>query len=648
MGCNGGTFAGRHDAAGRFAAFGVAPLLITAACSFNTQPIFESRADPSQIDDLSAGTDFEPSLEVDASTPIAAAVVDAAAASPPPAPMCKASEVTCRDPNTLASCGADGQSLTLETCASGCNTRGAQSVCNVCTPGEVQGCASAAQVKRCKADGSGSESVRCPNGCNAGTCAGSCVPGATSCADPMTLRTCDSQGGSVDRACALGCTAAASGAACNVCMPSTATCRGQDSLLCDANGQIGSNVACVRGCDSATGHCVPTRILPLNLPATTCEEQASDDLMLMAATTLDTDTGCSDVVDQAGGAPAICVVRRRDIRVGSGVVVKVTGSRALALVATRNLRIEGEITVAAHLGMAGPGALVNGTGVGRDATALPVAAMQPIAIDAPANAGGGGGGHAVRGGSGGDAPGECTANVLCANPGAGGAAYGTERSEPLQGGARGGHNSASSMSSRRGTPGAGGGAIQIVACEELTLGAQAVIDASGGGGGGGQPGSTDSENETPGAGTGGGSGGAIVLEAQRVSVQAGAILVANGGGGGGGATRARSSSGPGGGMGMGMGSGPSPAAPGGAGQDGRRSAMAAAGGPAGGAGSMPGGAGGALNSPANGGSAVQEWGAAGGGGGAAGRIRINSGSAAVDTNGAVISPRPSMGMVETG
>src|SRR5262245_22654934 len=110
MGCNGGTFAGRHDGTadvGRFAAVGLTPLLISTACSFNTQPIFESRADPSQVDDISAGTDIEPSPALDAGTPIAAAVVDAAAPAPP-VPMCKASEVACRDANTLVSCSADG------------------------------------------------------------------------------------------------------------------------------------------------------------------------------------------------------------------------------------------------------------------------------------------------------------------------------------------------------------------------------------------------------------------------------------------------------------------------------------------------------------------------------------------------------------
>jgi hypothetical protein len=609
-------------------------LIITAACSFNTQPIFDSRSDPMSNPDSGMG-------QLPVAQPDSGPRIDAA---PSIITDCTPGELTCRDANTLVTCGSDGSLKNPESCASGCNARGAGSAaCNACTPGNVLGCTDLLSVRRCKADGSSEENVLCPNGCSNGTCTGGCVPGATTCADTNTLRTCDAQGSMVDRVCSDRCSTSAGVAACHVCAANTVVCRGQESVQCSANGQVATGTPCAHGCDAASGQCNSTRLLPSNLPAATCDGQADDDLDLSGSAELNTDTDCSEVVQQAGGAADICVVRQRDIHVLPGAMIRVTGSLALALVATRTLNIEGSISVAAHAGAAGPGGLVSGAGLGRDAVGEG-SSMGSAGVDAAANAGGGGGGHGAKGATGGDAPGVCSKDMPCADPGAGGAMYGSEQLVPLQGGARGGRNSAAITSSRQAVPGAGGGAIELVACTDLTIGAQAVVEASGGGGGGGFPGMTDASSDTPGAGAGGGGGGAILIEALRVVVQRGAILVANGGGGGGGAVRAATIGGMGGG-GMPI---TRSAVPGSAGQDGRRSGIAAAGGLPGGTGSSPGGAGGTANAPTAGGSVTRPEDAAGGGGGAAGRIRVNTQGVPVDLTGIVVSPRATSGVAVSG
>jgi hypothetical protein len=628
-------------------------LIATSACSFETQPIFDSRSDPVSDSDTATGQ------------PRAALQSDAGSSSPTASTMsttstmstmsmthadagvanngdCTPDTSSCSDESTLLQCGSDGRPLRIDVCASGCDgSITGEAVCNICVPGKLLGCSDATSVRRCKDNGSGEETVRCPSGCSSGTCAGTCVPGATSCTDTATLRTCDALGATTERTCADGCSVTAGRASCNVCRPNALVCRGQVSIQCSADGQLASNTPCTHGCDAVSGACLPTRLLPANLPAETCDAQPDDDAELSGNTSLDTDANCTSVQQQAGDAPEICVVRHRDVHVLAGALITVSGSRALALVATRSLRIDGVISVAAHGGNAGPGALSTGPGVGHAATV-----RASGAVDIPANAGGGGGGHAAKGGAGGGVPASCNSDMSCAVAGVGGAAYGDEQLVPLSGGSLGGKNSAVATSSRQAIAGGGGGAIQLVSCGDLAIGGQAIVDASGGGGGGGFPSSTDAMNASPGAGAGGGSGGAILIEALRVMLEPGAILVANGGGGGGGARAWTSSgSGQGGGMGMGAGMG-TPAVPGMAGQDGRRSSVAALGGQSGGLGAAPGGAGGTANPPAAGGAATQVEAAAGGGGGAAGRIRVNSQSGSADLTGLVVSPRATAGGVE--
>jgi hypothetical protein len=624
--------------------------LVAVSCSFDTQPIFDAHLGADQLADVSVGGRQAASPADEGAPAVTSQTTDTVTLD---RMACTPGETSCRDANTLSICAADGQSSSKQTCVGGCNERAAGPACNVCSPGELLGCAGSGTVRRCKSDGTGTDTVMCPNGCSAGTCSGTCVPGTTDCADDNTLRTCDAQGVHVTQGCAQGCSAAQSGAACNACPANTTACEGQDSVACDVHGQLASRTPCVHGCEAATGQCMPVQLMPSNLPADTCAAQAADDLEVTGVTTLNTDTGCSNVVRQSAGAPEICVVRHRDIHVLVGATLKASGGRALALVATRDLSIEGVLSVAAHAAVAGPGALASGAGVGQDAVVVGSPGSGGPGsggpgsggMDAPANVAGGGAGHAVKGGAGGAVSNGCNGNGCSQPGGAGGMPYGSEHLVPLQGGSRGGHNSGAAMSGRRATPGAGGGALQLVSCADLSLGAQAIVDASGGGGGGGLPGPND--NNPAGAGAGGGSGGAILIEAMRVSVHAGAVVVANGGGGGGGATPSRTIS-TGTGMGMGNQTITLPGAAGLAGQDGQRSAVAAAGGTAGGPGSLAGAAGGTSGAAASGGGAVLPPGAAGGGGAAAGFIRINTMSGTANLSGTVLSPHATTGTAGAG
>jgi hypothetical protein len=186
---------------------------------------------------------------------------------------------------------------------------------------------------------------------------------------------------------------------------------------------------------------------------------------------------------------------------------------------------------------------------------------------------------------------------------AGGMPYGSSTLTPLLGGSGG---------SCEGNPtgqGAGGGAIEIVAGQSITIEANGAISAGGGGGAGASRGS--------GAG---GSGGAILLSSPSITI--GGILAANGGAGG-------SSQGMIGGQ---------------SGQNGANATASAQPALGGQAGALPCGGNGSAGSTTSGGDGVlvqTDAGqtSAGFGGGGAGRIRINtaSGTASLAAT-AVISP----------
>jgi hypothetical protein len=167
--------------------------------------------------------------------------------------------------------------------------------------------------------------------------------------------------------------------------------------------------------------------------------------------------------------------------------LKVTGSRALAIVSAGELRVQGAIDVSARGAAGGPGALDGGVGAGTSG-----ACNQGVGASAGGGAGFGGDGGNV------DSP--------------GGMFYGQDAAV-FVGGSPGGSSCA------RG--GRGGGALQLSSAGSLFVLPGASLRASGGGG----------EAWPSGGGAGGGSGGAIFLESLNAFIVS-ADVTANGGGGG--------------------------------------------------------------------------------------------------------------------
>jgi hypothetical protein len=172
-----------------------------------------------------------------------------------------------------------------------------------------------------------------------------------------------------------------------------------------------------------------------------------------------------------------------------------TGTVPIILLARTSVNIQGEILV--HGTFGNPG--TPGPGGFSYANVGPGGGQPGDGPGFP-NSGAGGGSFCGTGGSGGASPPPAAA---------GGSTYGTADLVPLLGGSAGGVSGSSTFA------GPGGGAIEIVAGQEITIGALGAINAGGGGG----------YEEAA-----GGSGGAILLEAPAVYVSG--TLAANGGGGG--------------------------------------------------------------------------------------------------------------------
>jgi hypothetical protein len=246
--------------------------------------------------------------------------------------------------------------------------------------------------------------------------------------------------------------------------------------------------------------------------------------------------------------------------------LRLTGPNPIILAVLTTVQIQGQLLVNGSASTAGPGGFASGPNPGPGAG-------QPALGAADPNASAGGASFCGLGGTGG-AP---SGNVAMA-----GMTYGNATITPLVGGSAGGAGDSQS---------AGGGAIQIVAGQSITLTAYAAINAGGGGG-------VNIDDYA-----GGGSGGAILLEAPTVTI--GGNLGANGGGGMSGFA---------------------------SGADATANATAAAGGsPYGGAGSAGTTINGANGTASTGANAV------GGGGGGAGRIRINTANGSATITG-IVSP----------
>jgi hypothetical protein len=390
-----------------------------------------------------------------------------------------------------------------------------------------------------------------PNTCIAVDCqAGEFI----TCRGDETI-TCNAMGNNLDvAACENGCSASNEG--CNSCRPGSSACSNDAVEVCGDDGNPGQSTPCVVGCVSdPIAHCA---YLEPKYLADICDTEAVDDLMISTATTLstDVDANCTGGVVSQTGAPDICVVRNRTITVTQAATLTVVGARALALVGDTSTTITGVLDVSANGRISGPG---GGTSVSGG-------------IETTAN-GGGGAGFLTSGGAGGST----AADGGAANGGT--ASTNPAQLDVLVGGTT--------------NFGGGGGAVALITCRG-TLTVDGLIDAGGGGGRGGFVGGV-----VPHAGNGGGSGGNVVLQGINVIVTG--QLYANGGGGGSGK--------------------PGTAATGNAGADGTRSLSPAPGGVpveqegAGGDGGVGGRLPGSGKKPGAAGSA-------GGGGGSAGFLQV--------------------------
>jgi hypothetical protein len=278
------------------------------------------------------------------------------------------------------------------------------------------------------------------------------------------------------------------------------------------------------------------------------------------------------------------------LQMNSGSKITFSGQRPLIVVAVSTIQIGGTIMAASGAQNAyyGGGAPGPGTPARNGICPLEAAAGFGLA-GASVNErgyGGGGGGFCKNGGLG-------TAPVDGGAPAQGGMPYGNPELVPLVGGSSGGSTAYFSTAAH------GGGALQLVAGDAITITTSGIINMGGSIG-------------TSSYGMGGGSGGAILLEAPKVKVDG--VLAANGAGGGG----YYSSSA----------------------QDGQPTVEHATGGNQDSVGTRTAGNGGA--------GAIAEGGDgqlppttiyAGGGGGSAGRIRINSGCGGTTlSQNAIVSP----------
>jgi hypothetical protein len=184
--------------------------------------------------------------------------------------------------------------------------------------------------------------------------------------------------------------------------------------------------------------------------------------------------------------------------------VTLTGARPVVVVATGTVTVMGLVDASSHR------AATTGAGTGSPACNAPDAAQE----DTEGGAGGAGGSYGTLGGNGGKS----------SNGMAGGAAAAAGAITSLHGGCRGAPG-AKGGGGQSGAPGMGGGALYIVAGNNIVLGAS-TIAANGAGAG-------VAQNRWGGAG--GGTGGMLVLQAPAIAALS-ATLMANGGGGASGAS----------------------------------------------------------------------------------------------------------------
>lgn len=399
----------------------------------------------------------------------------------------------------------------------------------------------------------------------------------------------------------------------DACVPDSVRCSNGQIVTCSPQGTVESTQDCALGCGADGKSCKdlsPSNGLAAalddaaNAPAVSLDPGAtintSDGTITGAIVAIPTSVVSSSPVD-------ILVVKVKSL---SAQDIRVTGTRALAIVSDGDVVVSGILDASADHQYAGPGSPVDDpTCQGKDGTRK---------SDDTAIGGGGGAGFGTPGGAGGSAGG-------LAPGGSGGAVTGSASLTPLRGGCHGGWFGGSSgppsLVETDGSPGAGGGAVQIVSRTKIQFTAGGGIAVNGGSA------KADTSifnvqcvlNHACGPGAGAGSGGGILLEAPLVVTAPSSALVANGGAGH-------------------------------CGTKGTAASPTIDDTPAPGTncGGFSGGSGAAGSSSAGAGTTDSGIMTGAGGGGGAGRIRVNlAAGASFDSAGATLSPTPSIGAVGT-
>jgi hypothetical protein len=305
------------------------------------------------------------------------------------------------------------------------------------------------------------------------------------------------------------------------CVEGHTQCSGPVLQRC-VSGQFQQVEVCGLGCKADEQRCYT--FVAANVADGTLEGVGTDlDLSTPGTITLNVTTGVLSTgaiptgvevstEAQGAGVPELFVLRVRDFVVGPNTRLSVSGTRALVVVASGEINIEGILEVSAAGASGGPGGHGGGDRSAAGAGAGGGSGGASGGTLATDSGGGSGGGSGAVGGSGG---------VGGSVGPAGGGAGTTDRTlHPLFGGSGGGGGAGEGDAG-----GGGGGAVQLSAARRIQL-SGSIIAVGAGGGRGLAPIVSDF-----GAGSGGGGGGAVLLEAPEVVVT-GSIALGGGGGGG--------------------------------------------------------------------------------------------------------------------
>lgn len=338
--------------------------------------------------------------------------------------------------------------------------------------------------------------------------AGVCVADAGCTYQPDVGATCDDQQNcTINDQCTgdAGCAGTQVTCAARECSVPSGSCTADGGCLyaaLDAGLACGDGGACnVQGACLPPFPFVPSNVAINDIPAPTAGKVTFN----CGTTVIDTGAaGTPAVTNYCTGQPmfgsasitqqggiATVVLAFEDLEVAGGNTLSIIGVRPAIIVSMKDILVLGAIQVAAGAQPCAGG----GMGVGANGGGGTI----------QYKSGGGGGGFATVGGQGGSVP-----------AGAAGGAGGTiNLGIQLRGGCPGGLGGASSA-----RPSAGGGALQLVARQTITI--AGIVNSPGQGGEGGGFGN---------GGNGGGSGGDLLFEAQSIVASSGG-LTCNGGAGG--------------------------------------------------------------------------------------------------------------------